>query len=93
MEYEQQTAGKVRILVVEDELIIAKGIERRLTALGYSVIDTVASGEDAVKRALETVPDLMVHRADEALYRAKNEGRNRACIENEGGSEVLGKLD
>jgi len=46
--------------VVEDELIIAKGIEKRLKALGYEVIDTVPSGEDAVSKALEALPDLVL---------------------------------
>jgi len=60
MNHEPSTETMVRILVVEDELIIAKGIEKRLKALGYSVVDTVASGEEAVARALETLPDLVL---------------------------------
>jgi len=51
---------KIRILVVEDELIIAKGIEKRLKALGYAVTDTAASGEEAVEKALEALPDLIL---------------------------------
>ena len=51
---------KIRILVVEDELIIAKGIEKRLKALGYAVTDTASSGEEAVEKALEALPDLIL---------------------------------
>jgi len=60
MNQQTSTEAKVKILVVEDELIIAKGIEKRLKALGYSVTDTVASGEEAVRLALETLPDLVL---------------------------------
>ncbi|MRR05435.1 MAG: PAS domain S-box protein [Deltaproteobacteria bacterium] len=60
MNGEPVVESKVRILVVEDELIIAKGIEKRLKLLGYAVADTVASGEEAVAKALETLPDLIL---------------------------------
>lgn len=54
------TESEIRILVVEDELIIAKGIEKRLKAQGYTVTNLVSSGEEAVEAALETLPDLIL---------------------------------
>ena len=54
------TEPRIKILVVEDELIIAKGIENRLTAMGYSVSGTVTSGEEALVKAIETSPDLVI---------------------------------
>jgi PAS domain S-box-containing protein len=52
--------SRIKVLVVEDELIIAKGIEKRLIALGYAVTGTVPSGEEALVKALETSPDLII---------------------------------
>lgn len=49
-----------RILVVEDESIVAMGIEHRLKALGYQIIASVASGEVAIEKAAETQPDLVL---------------------------------
>ncbi len=51
---------KARILIVEDELIIAKGIQKRLQDMGYSVIDTIPSGEEAVLIAAAEMPDLIL---------------------------------
>lgn len=47
---------------------------------GRNIPITVSLGVSTLHPG-EAVPDLMVHRADEALYRAKEEGRNRTCIE------------
>ncbi len=60
MTQENSAESKIRILVVEDELIIAKGVEKRLIALGYSVIDIVPTGEEAVETALKEIPDLVL---------------------------------
>ena len=47
-----------RILVVEDQNIIAMDLRFRLESLGYQVVDVVATGEDAVRVFRETEPDL-----------------------------------
>lgn len=49
-----------RIMVVEDEAIIAKDIQNLLNGLGYSVPAVVSSGEEAIKKAEETHPDLVL---------------------------------
>lgn len=51
---------QTRILVVEDESIVALDIKERLESLGYEVPDTVASGERAVQRADALRPDLVL---------------------------------
>ena len=49
---------KARILIVEDEGIIAQDIRASLQELGYEVCATVATGEDAVRKAETERPDL-----------------------------------
>src|SRR5262249_43455384 len=49
-----------RILIVEDEAIIATDLQRRLNRLGCEVVGIVAFGEDAVRLATETQPDLVL---------------------------------
>ncbi len=48
------------IMVVEDERITARGIEKRLKGMGYSVVGLAASGEEAVAKATELLPDLIL---------------------------------
>jgi PAS domain S-box-containing protein len=49
-----------QILVVEDEIIIAEDIQRRLKKLGYIVPVIVSSGEEAIKKMKENNPDLVL---------------------------------
>lgn len=51
---------KARILVVEDQNIIAMDLKNRLANLGYVVPATVAFGEEAVVQAGELRPDLVL---------------------------------
>ena len=51
---------KKKIMVVEDERIVARDLARQLTDLGYDVVSTVYSGEEAVEKAGEVRPDLVL---------------------------------
>jgi PAS domain S-box-containing protein len=52
--------SSARILVVEDERIVANDIRNTLERLGHTVAAVVSSGEDAVARARELKPDLVL---------------------------------
>jgi diguanylate cyclase (GGDEF)-like protein/PAS domain S-box-containing protein len=52
--------AQAKVLVVEDERIIALDLRQQLQALGYVVIGLAASGEQAVAMALELKPDLVL---------------------------------
>jgi CheY-like chemotaxis protein len=57
---ELKTMAKVKILVVEDERTLAADVINRLRTLGYTSSDTAFSGEEALKKASENPPDLVL---------------------------------
>ena len=48
------------ILVVEDEVLVARDIKSRLTRMGYEVPAIAAKGRDAIDKALQHKPDLIL---------------------------------
>jgi two-component system cell cycle sensor histidine kinase/response regulator CckA len=59
----QEEAGltsTARILVVEDESIVALDIKSGLESLGYEVVALVSNGEDAIQKAVDLQPDLVL---------------------------------
>jgi len=51
---------KKRILIVEDEPITALDEQETLEELGYQVVGVADTGEDAVAKAKELKPDLVL---------------------------------
>ncbi len=49
-----------RVLIVEDELIVAMGIERMLITLGHKVAGIASSGEEAIRKTEITFPDIIL---------------------------------
>lgn len=52
--------SKARVMVVEDESIVAIDITQRLESLGYEVTTTASTGEKAVEMAKKTKPDIIL---------------------------------
>lgn len=58
--FKLESIENLRILVVEDEGLIAEEIRERLGRLGARVIDVVDTGEEAVAVAAREIPDLIL---------------------------------
>ncbi|BAY10496.1 hybrid sensor histidine kinase/response regulator [Calothrix sp. NIES-2098] len=52
--------SNAKVLVVEDEAIVAKDLKNRLTRFGYIVPAIASSGREAINKALEFAPDLVL---------------------------------
>ena len=52
--------SKIRVLVVEDESLVARDIQNMLRSLNYEVLGVVTSGAMALQRASTAAPDLVL---------------------------------
>ena len=52
--------GKIKVVVVEDESIVAKDIQNSLKNMGYGVSAVVASGEKAIEAVHKFRPNLVL---------------------------------
>ena len=52
--------SKIRVLIVEDESIVAMDIKNRLELLGYTIPAVASTGEEAIKMTMQTRPDLVL---------------------------------
>ena len=50
----------LKILIVEDEMLIAANLAMQLKNIGYSITDTIPRGEDAVEAIKKDRPDLVL---------------------------------
>jgi len=52
--------NEIKILVVEDEILIAMLLCRSLSLLGYQVCELAATGQDAIRLAKDERPDVVL---------------------------------
>jgi two-component system sensor histidine kinase UhpB len=74
---------KTRILIAEDERIVAEDVKTKLEQIGYAVAGIVNSGEESVQRAEKLKPDLVLM---DIVLEGKMDGIEAAA-------EILSKLN
>ncbi|HBY09383.1 MAG TPA: hypothetical protein DEH22_16975 [Chloroflexi bacterium] len=77
----------LRILIVEDEFLIALNLQRQLTKLGYEICKPVSSGDAAVQSAKQENPDIVL--MDVNLAGALNGVRAAREITNTSGAAII----
>lgn len=68
--------SKPKILIVEDESIVARDIQLSLTKLGYTVSGIVSSGDKAIEMALIDQPDMVLM---DIMLKGEKDGIETAC--------------
>ncbi|HSE84060.1 MAG TPA: response regulator [Thermodesulfobacteriota bacterium] len=58
--WEMMRNKEIKVLIVEDEILVAMDIQNRLEMLGYSVTAIASSKEEAIRNIQETKPDLVL---------------------------------
>jgi DNA-binding NarL/FixJ family response regulator len=57
---QEETLTIARALMVENEHLVAQALQRRVAALGHTVVGLAASGEDAMAQADTLQPDVVL---------------------------------
>ena len=52
--------AKAKILIVEDEILVARELETKLRGLGYTVVNVALSAQEALRAASELQPDIVL---------------------------------
>lgn len=52
--------GKIKILIVEDEMIIGANIALQLTTLGYDVLGIIPRAEEVLPQIRQNIPDILL---------------------------------
>ncbi|HWU40173.1 MAG TPA: response regulator, partial [Candidatus Acidoferrum sp.] len=56
---EVPTTNRLKVLIAEDEAIVAQGLRVQVEGLGHSVVGIACDGRDAVGKAESLEPDLI----------------------------------
>lgn len=82
-----RTTPSARILIVEDERIIAAALQRRVTRMGHTVVATASSGREALEKAAALRPDVVL--MDIKLHGAMDGVEAAGYLQQQPGLQVL----